>query len=133
MSTQPTSRINPWFAFKKSGARSYILATVAVLLVSVFLAMYFQMWSWVSRSGGVIVLFGVLLSLRRLFRLGHQRLEEPTEPPVINKNQFNMNYVYQSIERHIDNFAQVVGVVLMVLGTILSSYGDVILEKILPF
>jgi hypothetical protein len=84
------------------------------------------------RAGGVIVLFGVLLSLRRLFRLGPQQLDEPTEPAIINGNQFNIAYMHQSIQRHTDNFAQVTGVVLMVLGTVLSSYADVLLDYVAP-
>lgn len=129
---QPTARINPWFAFKASGARSYIAGTVVVLAVSVALSTYTQSWSWISKAGGVVVLFGVLLSLRRLFRLGPQNLDEPTEPAVINDRQFNINHMHQSIQRLTDNFAQTSGVALMVLGTVLASYGDVVLDYLVP-
>lgn len=132
MQQQPTVHINPWFAFKASGAMSYIALTVVVLALSVAMSIYTQSWSWISRSGGVVVLFGVLLSLRRLFRLGPQNFDEPTEPAVINCNQFNFKYMHQSIQRLTDNFAQTLGVSLMVLGTVLSSYGEVIFDYLAP-
>ena len=79
-----------------------------------------------------MVLFGVLLSLRRLFRLGPQDFDEPTEPAVINGNQFNFKHMHQSIQRLTDNFAQTSGVALLALGTVLASYGDIILEYVAP-
>jgi hypothetical protein len=129
---QPTARIDPWFAFRASGARGYIAGTVVILGISVALSVYTQSWSWVSKAGGVVVLFGVLLSLRRLFRLGPQNLDEPTEPAVINGRQFNIKHMHQSIQRLTDNFAQTSGVALVVLGTVLASYGDVILDYLAP-
>lgn len=78
------------------------------------------------------MLFGVLLSLRRLFRLGPQKYDEPTEPAVVNGTQFNFKYMHQSIQRLTDNFAQTSGISLMVLGTVLASYGDVILDYSVP-
>lgn len=132
MQPQTTAHINPWLAFKASGARSYIIGTAVVITLSVAISLYTQSWSWVSRAGGVVVLFGVLLSLRRLFRLGPQNLDEPTEPAVINGNQFNMRFMHQSIQRLTDNFAQTSGLVLMVLGTVMSSYGDIMLDCLVP-
>ena len=133
MASESNAHVNPWFALKLSGARGYLLASISVIGISVALSVLTSNWSWVSRSGGVLVLFGVLLSLRRLFRLGPQQFDEPTEPTVINGNQFNMNAMYQGIQRAGDNFAQVSGVALMVVGTILASYGDILLNWLLPF
>ena len=132
MSTEPHGRINPWYAFKHSGARRYLVASAVILVLSVALSLQTQSWSWVARSGGILVLFGVLLSLRKLFRLGPQKLDTPIEPLVINKNQFNINSMYQSINHLTDNFAQAFGVCLMVAGTILASYGDAVLDMLVP-
>ena len=79
------------------------------------------------------MLFGVLLSLRRLFRLGPQRFDEPTEPIVINNNQFNIKAMHQDIQRAGDNFAQLSGVGLMITGTLLASYGDLLMDWLFPF
>ena len=77
-------------------------------------------------------MFGVLLSLRRLFRLGPQGLDEPTEALVINGNQLNFKAIHQDIQRAGDNFAQVCGVALMTIGTLLASYSDLFLDWAFP-
>ena len=71
-------------------------------------------------------------SLRRLFRLGPQRFDEPTEPIVINGNQFNMRAMHQDIQRAGDNYAQISGVALMVAGTLVASYSDLLLDWLFP-
>jgi hypothetical protein len=133
MAPEPTSHVNRWFALKLSGAGRSVAVSVAVLAVSVVLSVSTKTWSWLPRSGGVLVLFGVLLSLRRLFRLGPQRLDEPTEPIVINGNQFNIKAMHQDIQRAGDNYAQVSGVALMIVGTLIASYSDLLLEWLFPF
>lgn len=133
MATDSTAHVNPWFALKLSGARTYLLASAVIVGLSFALSIFTNTWSWVPRCGGVLVLFGVLLSLRRLFRLGPQRFDEPTEPIIINQNQFNMKAMHQDIQRAGDNFAQVSGVGLMTIGTVLASYGDLLLDWLLPF
>lgn len=133
MATESAAHVNPWFALKISGARGYLFASVAVVSISVVLSMLTQNWSWLPRCGGVLVLFGVLLSLRRLFRLGPQRFDEPTEPIIINHNQFNMKAMHQDIQRAGDNFAQLSGIALMTIGTLLASYGDLFLDWLFPF
>ena len=117
-------QVSTWFALRISGVLRYAVAAVLVLALSLAIAVSTQDWTWVSRSGGVIVLFGVLLSLRRLFRLGPQNFDEPTEPVVINGNQFNMKVIWQDIQRAGDNYAQASGIILMVSGILIGSYGD---------
>ena len=128
-----SGHVNPWFALKISGARIYIFSSIVIVSLSLALSMLTNTWSWVPRCGGVLVLFGVLLSLRRLFRLGPQRFDEPTEPIVINNNQFNIKAMHQDIQRAGDNFAQLSGVGLMITGTLLASYGDLLMEWLFPF
>jgi hypothetical protein len=125
--------VNPCFALKISGARIYIFSSMMIVGLSLALSMLTNTWSWVPRCGGVLVLFGVLLSLRRLFRLGAQRFDEPTEPVVINNNQFNIKAMHQDIQRAGDNLAQLSGVGLMITGTLLASYGDLLMDWLFPF
>ena len=117
-------QVNTWCALRVFGVLRYAGAGILVLAICLVIAVLRQDWSWISRSGEVIVLFGVLLSLRRLFRLGPQNLDEPTEPTVINGNQFNMKVMWQDIQRAGDNYAQACGIILMVSGTLIVSYGD---------
>ena len=133
MTSDSNAHVNSWFALKLSGARAYLSASAVIVGLSFALSIFTNTWSWVPRCGGVLVLFGVLLSLRRLFRLGPQRVDEPTEPIIINQNQFNMKAMNQDIQRAGDNFAQISGVALMTIGTVLASYGDLLLDWVLPF
>ncbi|WP_367345238.1 hypothetical protein [Stenotrophomonas bentonitica] len=132
MSNYPHGRINRWFAFKRSGALGYLVLSAVWIAVSAVIAVRLESWSWISRCGGVLVLFGVLLSLRKLLRLGAHKLDMPIEPIVVN-GQFNLTSMYQSIEHLTDNFAQAFGVFLMVAGTVIGSYGDAVLDRLLPF
>jgi hypothetical protein len=133
MNLPSPATVNPWIALKISGARSYLIASTAVVSLSLAIGVFTQNWAWVPRCGGVLVLFGVLLSLRRLFRLGPKGFDEPTESLVINGNQLNFKAIHQDIQRAGDNFAQVSGVALMTLGTLLASYSDLLLDWAFPF
>ena len=132
MHSQQSAWVNPWLAIRLSGARIYILVAIAVVAISAFASVLLANWSLVSRSGGVVILFGVLLSLRRLFRLGPQRFDEPSEPVILGQNQFNMRVITQDIQRAADNFAQATGISLIVIGTIIGSYGDLVLDWLVP-
>lgn len=127
------STINPWYALRNSGIIKYACYTLILLSISLLLAISTRKWSWLSSAGGVIVLFGVLLSLRRLFRLGPQAPDNPVEPFVINGNQFNIKAMHQDIQRLIDNYAQKTGVAFMIAGTLLGAYGEVLLTWLFPF
>ena len=126
------ARVNPRFALQISGVLRYGALAVVVAAGSVLTSLATGQWSWVSRSGGVLVLLGVLLSLRRLFRLGPQNFDEPTEPLIINRNQLNIRAMHQDIQRAGDNYAQAAGVALMIIGTFLGSYGDLLLQWLVP-
>ena len=132
MDRELPAHVNPWFALKHSGVQGYIVASASVVCLSLLLSVATQNWTWASRSGGILVLFGVLLSLRRMFRLGPQRFDEPPEPVIINGSQFNMNVIHQDIQRAGDNFAQTSGIALIIFGTLLGSYGDIFLEWLYP-
>lgn len=127
-----SARVSPRFALRISGALRYGTLAVLVVTGSVVLSLVTGRWSWMSRAGGVLVLFGVLLSLRRLFRLGPQNFDEPTETLVINRNQLNLRAMHQDIQRAGDNYAQVAGVFFMILGTTLGSYGDLLFQWLVP-
>ena len=132
MNFHSQATVNLWFALKISGARTYLITSVTVICISILICVFTQNWTWVPRCGGVLVLFGVLLSLRRLFRLGPQKFDEPTEATFINGNQLNIPVIHQDIQRAGDNVAQLFGVGLMTIGTFLASYSDLFLDWVFP-
>jgi hypothetical protein len=60
-------------------------------------------------------------------------MDRPVEPLVKPGGQFNIDGMYQEIHNTIDNYAQAVGVGLMVAGTVLASYADAVLDLLAPF
>ena len=123
---------NSPFRLHGLSTRLYLSASLVVVAASCFGSYWTCSWSWVQRSGGVLVLFGVLLSLRKVFRLGARHLADPDQPSTIRGNQLNIRYLMQQTERARDDQSQRPGIVLMVIGTILGAWGDLLLEMLLP-
>lgn len=121
---------------KRIRAFRYVVSAVTILGLSFYLSIITKDWGWVSRAGGVITLLGALLALRKLFRVGAQNLYKENEPLVINKKgnvgQLNLDGLSQRVEDLSDAYAQVLGLGIVIFGTILSSYGDKVLEYFSP-
>jgi len=119
--------------FKAAGIVRLSVLLFMLLCLALLLSWYSKSWEHVSRVGGIITIIGLLQTVRRLGRLGPVGATKPKPPMVINNNEFNMEHVYASMEETTDNYAQILGIYVVVLGTILWSYGDFILERLLPF
>ena len=121
---------------KRIRAVRYVGSAVIILGISFYLSIITKDWGWVSSAGGVITLLGALLALRKLFRVGAQNLYKENEPLVINKKgnvgQLNLNGLFQRIEDLSDAYAQALGLGIVIFGTVLSSYGDKVLEYFVP-
>lgn len=121
---------------KRIRAFRYLGSAVIILGISLYLSIITKDWGWLSRAGGVITLLGALLALRKLFRVGVQNLYKENEPLVINKKgklgQLNLNGLSQRVEDLSDAYAQVLGLGIVIFGTVLSSYGDKVLEYFVP-
>jgi len=100
--------------------------------ICIFVAALLLVDMAVSRGGGAIILLGVVLGFRRLFRVGPVRNAEEDEPLVIQRNQFNVTGMWQRVERITDSYAQAFGLGLIVFGTVLAAFGDEIAELVLP-
>ena len=65
------------------------------------------------------------------FRIGAR--EHPSEDqPLVVGTQFNPAGMWQRVERLTDSFAQALGLWLIVVGTVLASYGDVLFAWLWP-
>ena len=121
---------------KRIRAYRYLGSAVIILGISLYLSIITKDWGWISRAGGVITLLGALLALRKLFRVGAQNLYKENEPLVINKKgnvgQLNLNGLFQRVEDLSDAYAQALGLGVVIFGTVLSSYGDKVLEYFVP-
>lgn len=126
-------KVSRWVHYKMIKAPRYILLSFIIIIIFTFLAFTNQDWSYFSRSGGFIVLFGALLSIRKLLRKGARELDKPNEPLVINKNQFNTKGMFQHVQDLSDSFAQELGLIMVVIGTFINGFGDIVLNILFPF
>lgn len=122
-----------WAHYKIIKAPRYIAMSFIIIIICTFLAYIHRDWSYFSRSGGFIVLFGALLGLRKLLRKGARELNAPNEPLVINKNQFNTKGMFQRVHDLSDSFAQELGIIMVVIGTFINGFGDIVLNVLFPF
>ena len=125
-------RVNAWWHLRRAGASPYAGAVVALLALSTFLSFKTCSWIWMSRCGGVVVLFGVLLGFPRLLRMGAQDASQDNAPLIVRGNQVNVDAIWQRVQRLTDSYAQALGLVLIVLGTLLAGYGDLVFEWAWP-
>lgn len=127
------SDVSRWAHYKIIRAPRYLALCVLVLAIFVGLSIIHQDWSYFPRSGAFIALFGALLGLRKLLRKGARDMDEPNDPLVINGNQFNTEGMWQRVQDLSDSFAQELGLVLVVAGTLINGFGDLVLEALVPF
>jgi len=124
--------------YKRAGLYKYTIVISLIITTSIILSNVFESWEHISRCGGIITVFGACLLSRDLIRKGPYNLSKPKEPisksiPNSNLNLVNMAGISDVIEEVQDNYAKYIGFYILVLGTILWSYGDWILNCILPF
>jgi hypothetical protein len=62
-----------------------------------------------------------------------RELEKENEPLVLDGGRFNTNGMWLSVQDLSDSFARELGLVLVVFGTFVSSFGDVLLNVLWPF
>lgn len=126
-------KVSRWAHYKLIKAPRYIALSSFFVTVFILLAVKYQDWGYFSRSGGFVILIGALLGLRKLLRKGARELNSPNEPLVVNRNEFNMTGMYQRLEDLSDSFAQELGIVLVVIGTLINGFGDIVFGAIFPF
>ena len=132
MNPASQATVNSCIALNISGSTGYLVAFAAVVSLSLAVSAFMQSWVWVLRSGGVLVLFGVLLSFRRLLRLVPQGFGESTSACVFGGKQLYAKAILQNIQRAGDSLAQVSSVASMTLGTLLISFSDRMLDWAFP-
>ena len=123
--------------YKSAGLYKYGFVVILIIFTSIVLSFVFTNWEHVSRCGGIITLFGACLLSRDLIRKGPYYVNEPKPPVNIplggGRNQINMGGIYAEIAEKTDNYSKHIGFYIIVLGTILWSYGDWVLRYMWPF
>ena len=109
-------------------ANRLFLLAVAVAWVgfSVFLSVTTSEWHWFQRSGAVVVGVGVLLSTRRLVRLGTAGLYRD-ETTIDGGHAVPTGAeLAADRQRRADISAMYLGFSMVVFGTVIWAYGDLL-------
>lgn len=103
-----------------------VIISCAWLILSFVFSIKTGQWLWFQRSGGFVVCFGALLSIRRLVRLGLNGL-------FIHENTIDGGHATQTPEEResdrqlkLDISAMHFGFIMLLIGTLVCSYGDLL-------
>ena len=124
--------------YKNAGLYRYLIIVLLIVIASVIFSLADKSWEHVSRCGGIITVFGVLLLGRDLTRRGPYHINEPKPPSAVPTGrrgitQFNINGVFADIAEKTDNYSKHIGIYIVVFGTLLWSYGDFVMQYLLPY
>lgn len=107
-----------------SNNRLLILFAVLTVIISFFVSLKTCMWHWFGRSGAIMTMVGIMLSIRPLVRMGRKEWVNflgkcdggnfvPTPEDKENERQAEL-----------DAKAFQFGSVLLLIGTLIWAYGD---------
>lgn len=103
-----------------------LLGTLVAFTMSVHCDWGTAQWLWFQRSGSLAVLFGGVLTFRRLIRFGPKKQFQ--ESKIISGGHAapTPEEIQADAEEWKDTLSSYVGVWLMVIGTVIWGYGDLL-------
>lgn len=112
---------------------------IAFLLLGLYIALSKRDATYFPRFGNFIVAIGVWMSMRFVFREGIIKFKNaldasPTLPGSFGDKAFGLNPNYfNNISFSIgDAWLSIYGFILVIIGSIIGSFGDIILKRLLP-
>jgi hypothetical protein len=116
------------------------LLALLVIVTSIHADIGNKSWLWFQRSGSVVVFFGALLSYRSIVRLGESGVggapvyfakatvisTDDSGPEQTMKVAYDAETEEQFTQHNLDKFAGYIGSWLMVTGTLIWGYGDLL-------
>lgn len=128
---------NRHWSYVITDLRIYKPLLIILFVLTIWAAFKFNNWTWVSRYGSILVVFGATLGLRRHFRLGSENAEAPLPADTIKETgaragYINASFINEKMAREYDLVLQVKGLKMAVFGTLLWGYGDAVLQLIYP-
>jgi hypothetical protein len=139
MANRLSGFFNRHWSFLATDTRLLLPALVTVVTASLYGSLCRGDWQLIARAGNLVIFVGVVLTLRRLFRLGDKSITEKVEPWTLPREpgakgvQFNFARVNQEVFAIGDARAQKAGFYLILIGTFMASYADLLLDWLIPF
>jgi drug/metabolite transporter (DMT)-like permease len=106
----------------------YLVTAIGLMSVTISLALsaYSGDWLRFSSAGAIMTICGVILTIRAIIRLGPKKWKK--EQNIIDGGSFvpNAEEIEANRQSDLDNTASLIGFVLVILGTIIWGYGDLV-------
>lgn len=109
-----------------SNIRLVLGATVLAVVISFAASYVTGAWHWFGRSGAIVTIAGVILSVRPLIRMGFS--EWFRSLTIIDGGHFEptLKEIEAEHQSKLDATAYHIGVYMALIGTIVWAYGDLI-------
>ena len=102
---------------------------IAVTIISAIASAASHEWTWFGRSGAIVTMCGMLLSVRRLIRYGPDEMAR-SESAICGGRYGDAEYeqvaLVEARQRLRDHRATMIGVYLLLWGSIVWGYGDLV-------
>ena len=132
----PKSSTSIQFYFQRSW--EMLALGLGVALGSLEFAIVSRRPECVAIGGSVLTVSGIPLTFLRLLRLGPAGIDDPAPPTTVPPEpgaravQFNVDYMLWGVQRIIENFEVITGVLFLVVGTSLAGIAAPILALLWP-
>lgn len=99
---------------------------LVMTLLSAWYSWKLHDWQWFGRSGSILTLCGVILSVRPLIRMGLSKLIEYQATIDCGSFQPTLEELQTINEANLDSKASQYGAIMATIGTVTWGYGDLI-------
>jgi len=120
VNVDPKTR-SPFFLFIFTNVVFLTTSAILWILFWIYISSKYDNWKWFSRSGSVLIIIGSILAFRSTIRLTSEERERRRNMTIIETFT-----PLEKADQEKDSFAIIIGTILMILGTLIWAYGDLI-------
>jgi len=96
------------------------------VFISIYVSWIYSDWTWFSRSGSILIIYGVILSARPIIRMGVMGLLKYYSTIDCGSASPTPQDIEDERQEYLDVKANKFGVFMAIAGTIVWAYGDLI-------
>lgn len=92
------------------------------LLSNIYVSIRFNNWHWFERSGSVTIIIGAILISRNVLRISKEERKRFRNMTIVERFSDS-----EKEDQDFDSLAIILGVVLMIMGTLIWAYSDAVI------
>ncbi len=109
-----------------SNIRLLVVVAAVFVVISILASYVTGKWHWFGRSGGIMTMVGILLTVRPLVRMGRTKWFNSQRVIDGGGAAPTAEEVEEEEQSRLDAKATQIGVIMAVVGTMIRAYGDLI-------